>query len=145
MKYPEVVDGAIAASAPIWQLADTVRTEDLDLPAVAISRGVSAEGGATDRCHDNLRAAWPLLTEAGRTARGRFLLSESVRACSAIESTDDLLAWAQAPFFFLAEGNYPFASTYIPFSAGPSRLYPLPSLPSHSSVHTPRAGTSPFP
>ena len=99
------MDGAIAASAPIWQLADTVRRESLDLQAVAISRGVSAAGGATDMCHDNLRAAWPLLKEAGRTPRGLFLLSESVNSCGALQGPDDILEWAQRPFFFMAEGN----------------------------------------
>ena len=113
IKYPSVVDGAIAASAPIWQLAGTVARETLDMQAVAMTRGVSAAGGATDRCRhtrralsltltrtlpltltrcrhtlrcrtltltltpltlalprcrDNLRVAWPLLREAGRSA-----------------------------------------------------------------------------
>ena len=54
----QVIDGAIAASAPIWQLAETVRRDTLDMQAVAITRGVSAAGGATDMCRDNLRAAW---------------------------------------------------------------------------------------
>ncbi len=39
MKYPDVIDGAIAASAPIWQLAETVERETLDMQAVAITRG----------------------------------------------------------------------------------------------------------
>lgn len=90
----QVIDGAIAASAPIWQLADTVRRPTLDmqvqrtvgggmprangaltpcpccpLQAVAITRGVSAVGGATDQCRDNLRAAWPLLQQVGTTHR----------------------------------------------------------------------------
>ena len=63
MKYPDVIDGAIAASAPIWQLAETVQRDTLDMQAVAITRGVSAAGGSTDQCAENLRAAWPLLTE----------------------------------------------------------------------------------
>ena len=50
MKRPEVIDGAIAASAPIWQLASTVRRDTLDMQAVAITRGLSAAGGASDRC-----------------------------------------------------------------------------------------------
>ena len=29
---------------------------------------------------------------------------------------DDLNRWAQQPYFFMAEGNYPFPSTYITFS-----------------------------
>ena len=134
MKYPEVVDGAIAASAPIWQLATTVRRETLDMQAVAITRGVSSEGGATDRCRDNLRAAWPLLREAGRSPDGLLLLSESSKACSALLSEDDLPQWAQSPYFYLAEGNYPFPSTYITYSVGPG-LNPLPAWPMQAACN----------
>ena len=73
--------------------------------------GVSSVGGATDQCADNLRAAWPLLTEVGRTARGLFLLSESVQSCTALQNPEDLPDWAQGVFFYMAEGNYPFPST----------------------------------
>lgn len=103
MKYPDVVDGVIAASAPIWQLAGTVRRETLDMQAVAITRGVSAAGGATDQCRDNLRAAWPLIQQVGRTRRGRQLLSAHVGACHEIGNADDLNRWAQQPYFFMAE------------------------------------------
>jgi hypothetical protein len=107
-----------------------VRRETLDMQAVAITRGVSASGGATDLCRDNLIAAWPLLQQAGRSQRGLFLLSERVKACTALQNEDDLLGWAQQPFFFMAEGNYPFPSTYITFSVGPpGTSYPLPAWP----------------
>ena len=79
MKYPDVIDGAIAASAPIWQLADTVRTDTLDMQAVAITRGVSASGGATDQCRDNLIAAWPLLREVAKSKAGLKMLGKSVK------------------------------------------------------------------
>ena len=62
IKYPSVVDGAIAASAPIWQLAGTVARETLDMQAVAMTRGVSAAGGATDRCRHTLRSRSLTLT-----------------------------------------------------------------------------------
>lgn len=129
MKYPDVIDGAIAASAPIFQLASTVRRDTLDAPSMAITRGVSASGGATDRCRDNLIAAWPLLREVGKSHTGLAMLSESAKACTPLQSSDDLVQWAQTPYFFMAEGNYPFPSTYITYSLLPGHPTPLPAWP----------------
>lgn len=128
MKYPDVVDGAVAASAPIWQLAGTVRQDSLDAMSVAITRGVSAVGGATDRCRDNLRAAWPLLHAVGEVPEGLRMLSDRFHSCRALRRGSSLLNWAQSPFFLMAEGNYPFPSTYITYSVGPG-LSPLPAWP----------------
>ena len=94
------------------QLAHTLARRATELAiaragAIAITRGVSAVGGATDQCRDNLRAAWPLLEEAGKTAAGRLLLTEAVGACEALRYAGDLPGWAQRPYFFMAEGNYP--------------------------------------
>eukprot|EP00928_Gymnodinium_smaydae_P035129 TRINITY_DN24779_c0_g3_i1.p1 TRINITY_DN24779_c0_g3~~TRINITY_DN24779_c0_g3_i1.p1 ORF type:complete len:667 (+),score=86.42 TRINITY_DN24779_c0_g3_i1:26-2026(+) len=128
MKYPEHVDGAIAASAPIWQFASTVLRDTLDMQAVAVSRGVSAAGGASDQCFENLRVAWPLLEEVGKTPHGLRLLSESIGSCEPLKHARDFTSWAQSPYFLLAEGNYPFPSTYITYSVGPG-LNPLPAWP----------------
>jgi lysosomal Pro-X carboxypeptidase len=117
IKYPNVVAGSIAASAPIWGLPLT--SPQPDDYAVAISRGVSAVGGATDTCFDNLAAAMVLLHEAGKTATGRTMLSDAFNTCSPLGSdgeVDALLGWAQDPWFELAEGNYPFPSQYITYS-----------------------------
>ena len=129
MKYPDVIDGAIAASAPIWQLAGTVRRDSLDMPAVAITRGVSLAGGATDQCRDNLKAAWPLLREVGKSKLGLQMLSETVKSCQTLKYPEDLPEWAQNPYFYMAEGNYPFPSTYITYSLLPGNPTPLPAWP----------------
>merc|ERR1719215_2035656 len=129
MKYPDVIDGAIAASAPIWQLATTVTRDTLDMPAVAISKGVSAAGGASDQCFENLRAAWPLLEQVGRTAHGLRMLSERVNTCHPLTSYNELTTWASQPYFFMAEGNYPFPSTYITYALEGGPNSPLPSWP----------------
>lgn len=126
IKYPNVVAGAIAASAPIWGLPLTHPSPD-DY-AVAISRGVSAAGGATDTCFDNLAAAFVLLHQAGKSAGGRTMLSKAFRTCSPLQSSedvDDFLSWAQDPWFTLAEGNYPFPSTYITYSVSFRTLFHL--------------------
>ena len=120
----------LTASAPIWQLAGTVARDTLDMQAVAMTRGVSKAGGATDQCRDNLRAAWPLLREAGRSAAGLKLLGGAAKACAPLGGEGALPTWAQSPYFYMAEGNYPFPSTYITFSVSTGTPSPLPSAPS---------------
>jgi len=128
IRYPHVVAGAIAASAPVWGLAPTLATPRLDWSSRAIARGLSARGGSTDCCLANVRAAWPLMREVGRTGAGLALLSNASRSCAPLRSAQALAAWAKAPFFYLAEGNFPFPSTYITFSVGPGYV-PLPAWP----------------
>ena len=135
IKYPNIIDGAIAASAPIWGFPLTY--PEPDGFAVAITRGVSAAGGATDFCRDNLAAAWPLIRETGRTAAGREMLSRAFKTCAPLktfEEAESLLSIGQEPWFDMAEGDYPFPSTYITFSVGPNSvgnpgLVPLPAWP----------------
>ena len=130
MKYPDVVDGVIAASAPIWQLAGTVRRETLDMQAVAITRGVSAAGGATDQCRDNLRAAWPLIQQVGRTRRGRQLLSAHVGACHEIGNADELYEHPRHPYTRALLASIPEPAPTVDVSEGdiegelPSPIHP---------------------
>eukprot|EP01051_Picozoa_sp_SAG22_P000161 SAG22_NODE_3_length_48349_cov_158.681180_22_plen_364_part_00 len=78
IKYSNVVAGAVAASAPIWGLpltypageAQPARLID-DGSAVAVARGVSAAGGATDFCHDNMLGAWCVSTVQASFNPGR--------------------------------------------------------------------------
>ena len=128
IRYPHVVAGSIAGSAPVWGLARSLTDARLDWSARAIARGVSAAGGATDRCAANLRAAWPIIGEVARTAAGRKLLAKASRSCQPSVSAKELSSWGQAPWFYLAEGNFPFPSTYITFAVGPGDV-PLPAWP----------------
>ena len=124
MKMPHIVCGAIAASAPIWQLATTVTQKSLDWPYQAISRGVSPEGGASQHCFDTLRVAWPLLEGGLSSFEGLELLSRRVRSCGMLPTARSFTTWAQEAYFLLAEGNYPFPSTYIPSAVGDGGTLP---------------------
>lgn len=116
------------ASAPIWGFPLT--NPRLDGSAIAISRGMTAAGGATDTCFDNMNAAFPLIAEIGKTDSGRALLSQAFQTCNPLEENEieKLIMYASEPWFYLAEGNYPFPSTYITFSLGIG-LIPLPAWP----------------
>lgn len=128
MKYPDVVVGSIAASAPIWGLAPTLTQEGLDRSAQAISRGVSKAGGATDQCMSNIRSGWSLIKQVGRTSAGLKLLQQASKSCHSLSSARELTSWIEGPWFDMAEGDYPFESTYITYAVGPGYI-PLPAWP----------------
>ena len=52
-----------------------------------------------------------------------------MNACTALQSEGDLPGWAQGPYFYMAEGNYPFPSEYITYSLLPGQDHPLPAWP----------------
>ena len=105
IRYPHVVAGSIAASAPVWGLASTMQPSRLDWSARAIARGVSAKGGAPDRCLQNIRSSWPLLAHVGRSPAGLRLMGAAARTCKPLRSIRQLESWLKAPWFDMAEGN----------------------------------------
>ena len=117
------MDGAIAASAPIWQLSTTVTRETVDWPAVAISRGLSSAGGSSEKCLANLQVAWPLLRGL-ESPIALQLLGRHLNTCAELESIESLTSWAAASFFLLAEGNYPYPSSYITYAVGSGSALP---------------------
>ena len=160
MLYPSSVAGAIAASAPIWGLPLT--QEERDGTAVFQSAGISGAAeviakavrlpyppDATNTghedglpsvdsyCLDNLLASWPLISYYGKTEMGRDILKEVFRLCNPVKDEQDvaaLLDWAQSPFFDMAEGDFPYPSSYIPFSLNMGNVK-LPAWPLQFSCH----------
>lgn len=124
MKYPDMVAGAIAGSAPIWGFPRN-RPNAIDAAWSVVTRGLSLSFPPTletrkdNHCVKNLNAVWPLITFLGETQRGRDVLTEAFRLCYPLESTKHvlrLLEWAQSPWFDLAEGSFPYPSSYITFA-----------------------------
>jgi hypothetical protein len=82
-------------------------------------------------CFNNFLASWPLLEQLGQTAEGRSVIAESMGLCevpSTAVSVTALISGIQEVFFDMAEGDYPFPSTYITSAVGPGQ-YPLPAWP----------------
>ncbi|CAH0379976.1 unnamed protein product [Pelagomonas calceolata] len=130
LKYPASVQGAIAASAPIWGLP--LCRPPLNGGAIAVARAFGKAGGS-EHCARNLRGAFPLMNEIGKTPTGRTFLSERFRLCPGSLGTDEeaglrLAKAVQGVFFDVAEADYPFPSTYITSAVGPGN-YALPAWP----------------
>ena len=126
--YPDVITGAIAASAPVRMIA-SADEQNYKGGWEAIGRGMSKAGGATDNCGRNFRSIHQLATYLGQTKHGLEVMNKAARRCkgSEFKSGEELLDWGGISCFFMAEGNYPFPSTYIPFSMGID--IPFPAWP----------------
>ena len=140
MKYPDMIAGAIAGSAPIWGFPRN-RPTAIDTAWSVVTRGLTLSYPPTtttrkdNHCVQNLQAAWPLIRFLGEAERGRTELTKAFRLCKPLEDMDQviqLLEWVQSPWFDLAEGSFPYPSSYIPFAIHMGMNY-LPAWPLQSA------------
>jgi hypothetical protein len=78
-------------------------------------------GEKINYCSDNLLAAWPLiawLAQQDDDGQSSNLLQKSFSMCDPLPDKNGhpLLHWAQGVWFDLAEGSFPYPSSYIPFA-----------------------------
>jgi hypothetical protein len=108
---------AIAASAPIWGLP--LDSCPIDSSAKVVTYSASSDAGAEPLCIHNLKSSYILLNDIGSTSIGREYLSNQLNLCTPLQSSQDiqqLLYYLQSPLFNLAEGSFPFPSSYITFA-----------------------------
>jgi pimeloyl-ACP methyl ester carboxylesterase len=121
MKYPNLVAGAIAASAPIGGFPQNAFSK-IDWSARVISQGLELPypptSAATEQnhCQGNLLAAFPLVTYLADLHHQGTFLQDIFRLCKPVEHVEELLRWAQSIWFDLAEGSFPYPSSYVPFA-----------------------------
>ena len=127
-KYPHVVAGAVAASAPVWAFPGLPRPWDPSEFWAIVTRDATAAAGTPDDCAHGVGEALQRMFALAASVEGRQLLSRAFRLCHPLQQQSDAEAlgyWVQGAFDNMAMGNYPFPSSYI--SGDPA--HPLPAWP----------------
>ena len=112
MKYPNIVAGAIAASAPIWQF-----TADCGSFSGVTT---SAFTKANPDCPTIISSSWDAINSLAGSSEGLKQLTDIFRLCKPLKSGDILKDWLAEMYGDIAMGNYPYTTTF---------LAPLPAWP----------------
>jgi len=123
MKYPTIVDGALAASAPIRSFAGVPDSPTFfETTTNDFARG-------NPNCPDLVRAAFKELFITAATPEGLLEISQQMQLCKNITSSDleHLILWVVNSFGNLAMFDYPYPTNS--FGAD------LPAFPLTASCH----------
>lgn len=117
MKYPHIVRGAIAASAPILQFSDVTACEAFARITTSVFRAANA------RCPELIRRSWSAITNATSSEEGRSWLSERWKLCRPLKNatqTQELKSFLSDVYGNLAMANYPYEANFLaPLPANP--------------------------
>eukprot|EP01087_Luapelamoeba_hula_P025072 TRINITY_DN977_c0_g1_i1.p1 TRINITY_DN977_c0_g1~~TRINITY_DN977_c0_g1_i1.p1 ORF type:complete len:531 (+),score=76.80 TRINITY_DN977_c0_g1_i1:216-1595(+) len=113
MKYPNIVMGGLAASAP-FAFYDTGVS-----PYIFTETATATFGAAKERCDSTLASALKLMNSLSRTQAGRDRIAKSFKLCNVSTSSPLSLAGAQAVIGWVESGlvgmamlDYPYSTDY---------------------------------
>jgi len=117
LKYPGVVVGGLAASAPVLQFPAFVNSE--------LYSNISSQdfANAAPGCADAIRTSFQMMLTMGETQAGRQQLTSAFSLCSPLRSEDDignLIGFASAAYQYTAMVDYPYPNSF---------LQPVPAWP----------------
>lgn len=118
MKYPHLISGSIAASAPILQFSNIT-------PCEVFNRILTSVFNTADNseCVGNIKRSWNVLKSLASTNEGRASLNNKFNFCTNLTKTEDIdtfIEYLSDVYGNLAMVNYPYASEF---------LAPLPAYP----------------
>ncbi|XP_037030345.1 lysosomal Pro-X carboxypeptidase isoform X2 [Bradysia coprophila] len=113
MKYPHLVIGAVASSAPIFQFTDLT-------PCNAFNRILTSvfatSFSGNNLCAENVKKSWDVMRKLVGTPEGRTLLNQNFKFCKALNGTDDLNKFEDYltdVYGNIAMMNYPYSTNFI--------------------------------
>ncbi|KAI9994151.1 hypothetical protein PInf_016716 [Phytophthora infestans] len=116
MKYPHIIDGIIAGSAPVANFfGDPDHPADPEAFNRVVTFDMSEDAGAATNCIPNIRRALNTAVAMSGTKSGRKELAELLHLCDAdsLQSSDKVISIASEAYGDLAVGNYPYPTSYI--------------------------------
>ncbi|XP_060576858.1 lysosomal Pro-X carboxypeptidase-like [Ruditapes philippinarum] len=117
IKYPNVVVGALAASAPIWQFTGLTPCEAFNKVIANVFTSVNRE------CFENIQKSWEIISTVAQTGEGRDFISTTFKLCKPLahsSDVDNFKAWLTNAWTDLSMVNYPYPANF---------LEPLPAWP----------------
>ncbi|RNA14652.1 lysosomal Pro-X carboxypeptidase [Brachionus plicatilis] len=115
MKYPNLINGAIAASAPIWQFS--TNCEAFQSVVTFSFKKFDSE------CPDLIRFSWDIINQYGQSDKGLSELKEIFGLCKPLKSSKQLKDWIADIYGNTAMVNYPYETNFLaPLPAWPVRV-----------------------
>ncbi|EGZ16269.1 hypothetical protein PHYSODRAFT_560767 [Phytophthora sojae] len=133
MKYPNIIAGAIAASAPIYGFGGFPAFDGQKYWQV-VTRDASPAAGSAANCVPNAKKSWAQIFELAKTEDGRATLSSLFRLCTPLaseEQGEDLAMSVLFAFDTLAMGDFPYPSSYLTGGAVDLPAWPVRQACSH--------------
>jgi len=110
IKYPWIIDAALAASAPILQFQNVT---DCNVYNNIVTKAFQQQG---DKCVDNIRKSWKALDAKGKSGdNGANFIRENFKICQRV-SPDNYTAvrdWLYDTYGNLAMMNYPYPTEFL--------------------------------
>ncbi|KAK9796283.1 hypothetical protein WJX73_004046 [Symbiochloris irregularis] len=129
LKFPHLVQGAIAASSPLKSFISDFAFPAYDPSSFwkVVTQDASPEAGAAPKCRSNVQRTFEAIFALGQSQNGLDQLSEAFSTCAKLQEgqSKDLAYWIQGAWDAYAMGNYPFPSNYM----GGTEEHPLPAWP----------------
>ncbi|XP_055959057.1 dipeptidyl peptidase 2-like isoform X1 [Patella vulgata] len=108
-KYPNLVDGAIAASAPMYLLSNVID------PSQFFVRVTADFKQSNPNCSVNIRKAFNIMDDMAKSGdTGLNMLSEKFMLCSKLNETgyNHMVGWIRNAFVSLAMFDYPYPTNF---------------------------------
>ncbi|RZF36988.1 hypothetical protein LSTR_LSTR004676 [Laodelphax striatellus] len=110
MKYPGLVTGALASSAPIWQFPGL---NDCHTFARIVTSAFEIE---EKNCPHNVRKLWATIDELGNTKEGLEWISANWKLCGPLKNktdVDSMKEWISSATINVAMVNYPYPANFL--------------------------------